>query len=1267
MPDLISTYRIQFNKDFTFKDCSLIVPYLKELGVVTLYASPIFEAVPGSMHGYDVTNPNRINPEIGTLEELRELSALLKAAGMNWVQDIVPNHMGYHVNNPWLMDVLRYGEESKYRSYFDIISKDLAKEPLMAPFEGDPLFEQLSSEQYPFFRLCNYQETNEGINYRRFFTVNSLICINVQYPEVFAAYHKLIKVLLDEGIFQGLRIDHVDGLADPTGYLQRLRALCGAETYIVVEKILEPGEELNLNWPVQGTTGYDYLGLVNQLFTNQKAEKKFDDFYDGLGRKQRPVEQQVILKKRAFLEDFMQGELDNLYQLLLRLAGVQGSEFKAVLSELLVRCPVYRFYSNRYPLQEAEAASLESLFKEIEVETGYKNVVSQLRRFLLYPDMETEAANSMVFFKRLMQFTGPLMAKGVEDTLMYTYNRFIGNNEVGDSPEVFGITVSEFHEQLGRRSKYWPHTMNATATHDTKRGEDARARLGVLTDIRKEWIDEVNAWSEMNREIKAGNAPDANDEYFIYQTLIATCPDDLVAERYEERLLNYIEKALRESKRRSGWEAPDLEYEAHTQDFIRYLLDPEGKFWPKFITFQQRVADLGRQASLSSLLLKHTLPGIPDTYQGTELWDLSMVDPDNRRPVDYALRHRLLQSKVRPEGPAEKLWLLHTLLRFRRDHAPLFADGTYEPLKVRGSQSDHVVAFLRRYRNQSLLVAAAVNTAVSSWEDTYIELPESILGVNKCRNILNDRPLSFEKEIELSSMFDDLKLGMLLFEIPEQRRGAGVLTHISSLPSAYGIGDFGPAASSFLSFLDACGMRYWQVLPMNPLSEEQVYSPYSATSVMAGNTLMISPELLMEEGYLGIEDLKLHQKRIRRKVSYPKANALKNDLLKKAFDQWRLNQGANRDPAFESFCEREDGWLRDYALFVLIRELQGSKPWYEWPEALRDRDGDQLQQVSAAHPDRLQELKWQQYIFFKQWRRLKREAHILGIDIIGDLPFYTALDSSDVWAGRSLFAVAPNGKVKGIAGVPPDYFNAEGQLWGMPVYNWKVMERQGYRWWMERMAKNLELYDLVRLDHFRAFLAYWEVPAGSDTAKNGSWKKGPGVKFFQTLWDKLGKLPLIAEDLGEISEDVYALRDKFGLPGMKVLQFAFGDDGASSIHAPHQFGTHNCVVYTGTHDNNTSRGWYEEETDVAVKKRLEKYTGTKVSRHNVALKLARLALGSSADLAIIPMQDILNKPAKDRMNTPASTAHNWTWRFKTRELQKGTARVFRELIVLFGR
>jgi malto-oligosyltrehalose synthase/4-alpha-glucanotransferase len=1328
MFDPISTYRIQFHAAFTFSDFEKTIPYLNELGIKTIYASPIYEAVPGSMHGYDGVNPNKINPEIGTIEQLRNISKTLKGLGMSWIQDIVPNHMGFHQQNAWLMDVLKNGEGSAYRAYFDIVSTNLEEEPLMVPFLGDDrevLIEKgeleivtIDGENYvkyhdstwplksetdlnlsiadvldqQHYRLCCYKESHQRMNYRRFFTVNSLICLNIQNPKVFADYHQFSKELLDEGIIQGLRIDHIDGLFDPASYLQQLRALCDEETYIVVEKILEPAEVLPSNWPIQGTTGYDFLGLVNQLFTNSKAEKNFDKFYKGLGRFNSPIAIQIQRKKREFLNTYMQGELENLYQQFLRLDDNQSSSqkqgqsndpetYKEVIKEFLVRCPVYRFYTAQDQGSPEESAALQEMFDSMPDDANFQTALKYFKAQLF--------ANNGSFFLRLMQFTGPLMAKGVEDTLMYTFNRFIGNNEVGDSPEVFGITADEFHERIVERQTNWPLAMNASATHDTKRGEDARARLNVLTDLKNGWPKEAAKWKTLNEELKKNAQPDNNDEYFIYQTLLATYPEEESAQTdYLDRLLEYVEKALRESKARSNWEEPDEQYEANCKAFLTELLNKERAFWKVFIAFHTKIAAFGKINSLAALVLKQATPGIPDTYQGTELWDLSMVDPDNRRPVDYECRSGYLEAVTTEVIELPELWrtatsgkiklmFLELLLQLRKQHPEVFAKGEYLPLEVKGKFSSHVIAFARHYKNDWIVFALPINIGAMlegdeqqildiDWDDTALELPKAIPFEYK--DLLREKDGNCTAELQLKKVFKDLPFAILHFNKKEKKRAAGVLVHVSSLPSAYGIGDFGTSSKAFLDYLAAAGQGYWQVLPMNPLTNEQSYSPYSATSVLAGNILFISPDILFSQGLISQSDLNDLQQKAKRHVKYELVEESKKQLLAIAFENFKAStEHLNLQKSFLEFCTKESYWLDDYALYEVLKVANEGRPWSQWIKEHKNRDLKALKIATAQYALELEAIKWQQFTFESQWEQVRDQASRLNIKLIGDLPFYAALDSADVWANPQLFNINAEGEVLGVAGVPPDYFNEEGQLWGMPVYNWEAMKGEHYQWWIRRIAKNIKLYDLIRLDHFRAFAGFWEVPASSETAKNGTWKKGPGSDFFKAMLKEFGNLPIIAEDLGEITADVFALRDEFKLPGMKVMQFAFGEDMADSIHSPHNMSSDNCIAYTGTHDNNTTKGWFDDEADSSTKIRLEQYTDKKINNRNAVETLIRIAYASTAKIVIIPVQDLLNKGSKARMNTPASTENNWTWRLKPEELNKKIQGKLLTFTKLYGR
>ncbi|MBC8033587.1 MAG: malto-oligosyltrehalose synthase, partial [Chitinophagaceae bacterium] len=589
----VSTYRLQFHKDFTFDRLGKIIPYLQELGIVTIYASPILQAAPGSTHGYNGTSPDTINREIGTEDELKSISKTLHEYSMGWIQDIAPNHMAYHKENEWLVDVLLNGKDSPYADFFDIVwDSPLYDGRIMVPFEGSEL-ESLLREKDPaetHYKICHWQETERQINYRRFFTVNDLICLNIHYQNVFEAYHRYVKLLQEEGIFQGFRIDHIDGLYDPSAYLENIRQLAGDDCFIVVEKILGRGEKLPVNWPVQGNTGYDFLSLVNNLFTNNANADAFREFYERLIEDKRSVEDQITEKKANILYHHMQGELENLYRLLknsLLDDEPEDAHLKEAIGELLIHCPVYRFYGNSMPLQKEERAAVSSIFQAITKSKEYlKPAVSLLQRILFNKTENGDEAynrKALHFYRRCMQFSGPLMAKGVEDTLMYTYNSFIGHNEVGDAPDSFGTSVQGFHDAMQERLKIAPFSMNATATHDTKRGEDVRARLNVLTDLKEEWFQAVESWYQLNANLPAQGAPDRNDEYLIYQSLIGHYPmPQQETGDFEERFHQFLTKALREAKRKSNWSEPDEAYEKATRDFVSSLLNKKKPFWKSF-------------------------------------------------------------------------------------------------------------------------------------------------------------------------------------------------------------------------------------------------------------------------------------------------------------------------------------------------------------------------------------------------------------------------------------------------------------------------------------------------------------------------------------------------------------------------------------------------------------------------------------------------------------------------------------------------------------
>jgi malto-oligosyltrehalose synthase/4-alpha-glucanotransferase len=1347
----VSTYRLQFNKSFTLKDLDQIIPYLSALGIRTIYASPLFKAVPGSMHGYDGTNPNEINPEIGTLSEWKAIIGKLKEKSIEWLQDIVPNHMAYHQDNKWLMDVLEKGEQSEYASFFDINWPADPQHQLLAPFLNEPLekaiekgelkiafrngkcwfiyhdqlfplsngsytlirnmdndLEQaihLINEDIPllhqfagrqFYRLCPWNTTNKQINYRRFFTVNGLIGLHMQESKVFNKFHQTIFQLIRESWISGIRIDHIDGLTDPFGYLSELRSKLGNDPYICIEKILQPNELLPMHWPIQGTTGYDFLGTVTNLFTNKKNKEKFISFYQELINDFRSVDELVTEKKEKILYEEMAGELDNLYALFmtlnlmenLKVPSASPSALRETIAAFLIECPVYRYYSEQFPLSKAEALALSEIINLIkQKKRSLSNAATVLKHVFLEPtDDERHHQRALQFYKRCMQLTGPLMAKGVEDTLMYSWNCFIAHNDVGDSPRAFGISIEDFHERMQIRQEQWPLTLNTTSTHDTKRGEDVRARLNVLTDLTDEWFACVKEWQHLNEHHKKNNMPDKNDEYFLYQLLLGAFPMPFENDTgFPERMAMYIPKALCEAKIHSTWSAPGEEYEENTLAFFSNLLEKGTPFWESFERFYNKIADDGIINSLSQLVLKYMCPGIPDLYQGTELWDLSLVDPDNRRPVDFIHRNTRMDEiknatdskqlvntlwENRQDGRI-KLYCINRLLEERSHYTAVFEKGAYIPLKIEGTFEEHALGFIRQYCHSFHLTVVPKHTALIGkeetgkidWKNTQILVPQG--AYSEWENIFTGAKIKAGEILRLRDILNELPFAVLRAKRSENARGAGILLPISALPSAFGIGDLGPEAKRFIGFLSRSCQKYWQILPLNPIDSRNAYSPYSSASGMAGNPLLISPELLVTYELLHQEELLPYYLPPTGSVNYAEAESKKEALLKKSFQHFSTRNFYTLKLEFETFKKKHSYWLTDYAAFCILKEEHNNAPWYEWPAVYRHRQESVLTELEHTRAPAFQYIFWKQFLFHKQWVELKKHANGLGISLLGDIPFYVSYDSADVWANKEIFSLEDD-RMNYIAGVPPDYFSKDGQLWGMPTFRWEVLKKNNYQWWITRLKKNLELVDLLRIDHFRAFAAYWEVPAGESTAANGQWRTGPGEHFFQLLKNEFGSLPFVAEDLGEDMESAYRLREKVKLPGMKVLQFAFGDNMAQAVDIPHNFDS-NCIVYTGTHDNNTTVGWYMHETTAEDRERLAAYTNTAVNEKNVHDVLSRIAYASVAKTVILPLQDILGLDKYARMNTPGTDKENWLWQVKTEQFSNVIEKKLRDWTYFYNR
>ncbi len=813
-----STYRIQLNDQFTFRNLRAILPYLHDLGISTIYASPITTAAKGSSHGYDVTDPLTLNPEIGTEQELQELAALLKEYKMNWLQDIVPNHMAYDTRNPWLYDVLERGRDSRYHSFFDILTDhpvELLGDKLMAPFLGSTLTESLQkgeltlqftptgfviryfdaaypvaihlyrwictvSDGYPeslpatldtleqsltadpetwktqktrvlkeltadpgwtsfvttridFFNkrinllqsllqsqhyiLTHAHLASTHINYRRFFTVNSLICLRMEAPEVFAAWHTTIHRWYRQGWINGLRIDHIDGLAAPKKYLQDLRQSFGDDAYIVAEKILTKEEKLPAQWPIQGTTGYDFLAAASQLLTDADGSRELHAFYAEHIIQLPPYDTIVYEQKLDFLHRYMGGELDNLLDLLTSLpllhAATQDKDrLKKALATWMAAFPTYR----GYPDANGGSPDDAQLFR-----TALTRARDQEPD--LVPELNfLDSLTPTIFFNRLMQFTGPLAAKGIEDTTFYIYNPYIAHCEVGDTPGVAGVNAEDFHRQMQYRQQHQRHSLNATTTHDTKRGEDSRIRLSTLSANPQEWIAAVTRWRQLNSthviEVNGRPAPSPNDQYLIYQALLGGIPEDgIITDEFRTRFSGYLTKALREAKAETNYDDPDTAYEEQCQAFATALLQHDSPFLEDFIPFAYAIIRRSAPYSLAQLLLKLTAPGIPDIYQGAELWETSFVDPDNRRPVDFTLRAHLLRDLKKAEEAgrdalaqflhnhqppgAQKLFTLYRTLDCRNKFPLLFAEGEYIPLPTTGP----LLAYLRRQGREYALIA----------------------------------------------------------------------------------------------------------------------------------------------------------------------------------------------------------------------------------------------------------------------------------------------------------------------------------------------------------------------------------------------------------------------------------------------------------------------------------------------------------------------------------------------------------------------------------
>jgi (1->4)-alpha-D-glucan 1-alpha-D-glucosylmutase len=752
-----ATYRLQLGRRLRLADALDLVPYLDALGITDLYLSPITRARQWSTHGYDVTDPNAIDPALGTEEELDALAHALERRGMGLVLDMVPNHMAASHENPWWMDVLRRGERSAFARVFDI---DWARGRLLLPVLGDRYGAALErgdlqvkdgtlryyDHVFPLvgargalagtpgvprswdrldallgkqpYRLAHWKTASPEINYRRFFDINDLVGVRVEDPWVFERTHALVLRLVSRGTVTGLRADHVDGLRDPQGYLERLRAACGPGIYLLVEKILTGDERLPAEWPVDGTTGYDWLKVANGIFADGKGVRDLEALYKGFTGNGEPFVEIVRRLKRRVLEELFPGELARLVETLHALADhdrqacdLGAAQLREALVLLTASLPVYRTYFRHGAGDAASHAVLERALREARARAVNTDAAA-------FDFLGRAIEGSSDLAARWQQLTGPVMAKGLEDTAFYVYTRLLSLNDIG-ARRSRARSLEDLHAFNRHRRERWPRSLNATSTHDTKRSEDVRARLHVISELAHEWGQLVPRWSRLHhakkRRVHGALVPDPSEEMLLYQTLVGVWPLEGPDEEFLARVRLYLVKALREAKVHTSWTSPDEGYEEALLAFASAILEPS-RARDELERFARRAAFYGALGSLAQVVLKVASPGVPDFYQGTELWSLALVDPDNRRPVDFALRERLLrelrEGLVSPALLLErwrdgrvKLFVTSRALELRRERQALFLEGDYVPLHATGSRRQHVCAFARRLRGEWALAA----------------------------------------------------------------------------------------------------------------------------------------------------------------------------------------------------------------------------------------------------------------------------------------------------------------------------------------------------------------------------------------------------------------------------------------------------------------------------------------------------------------------------------------------------------------------------------
>lgn len=956
-PSLIprSTYRLQFNKNFTFSQATELVSYLADLGISHCYASPYLRARPGSTHGYDIVDHHQLNPEIGTLEDYERFVAALHEHDMEQILDIVPNHMGIMgSDNVWWLDVLENGEASAHAEFFDIDwypLKDELQGKVLVPVLGDQYgtildrgelrltFDKEKGEfsifyfqhrfpvnpkEYPrilgfgievlqqrlradnedllemqslisafnhlpgreetapekraerlrdkeihkrrlsalcarsgditefvddvvkkmngtpgdpasfdalhelikaqAYRLAFWRVAADDINYRRFFDVNDLAALRQENENVFNQTHELVLQLLQDGKIHGLRIDHPDGLYNPQQYFERLQQGGGAPTseevsakhfYVVAEKILTSEERIAETWPIHGTTGYNFSNLVNGLFIDPASERKLDRIYRRFTGEHRDFKDLVYECKKLVMDRSLNSELNVMANHLSRIALADRhtcdftvKSLRDALTEIVACFPVYRTYVTEQHVSASDRAYINEAVECAKAKStaAESSVYDFIRKILLDSDLEgrPEYYQRSVnrFAMRFQQYTSALMAKGLEDTSFYRYNRLISLNEVGGDPVRFGVTPELFHREIEHSAQTWPHAIVATSTHDSKRSEDVRARINVLSEMPLVWHRHVRNWRKLNRDKKTlsgeNEAPSANDEYLLYQTLIGAGPfgaGDNPWETFTRRICDFMRKAIREAKENTNWANPNPSYESAVTSFVKSVLESK-EFRDSFLPFQRRIAYFGMLNSLAQTLIKLTVPGVPDIYQGNELWEFSLVDPDNRREVDYKARHRALQLLKSAAGSSHylaapdlrelvrnmedgriKLYTVWKALGLRNQRPDLFREGAYIPLSVTGKKSKHVLAFARKADDGMFITAVQRLCAElfgakphfpgsgDIWADTRVELPRT--AETRFANIFTGEGIESETcgdvtSVPATRLFADFPVALLI-------------------------------------------------------------------------------------------------------------------------------------------------------------------------------------------------------------------------------------------------------------------------------------------------------------------------------------------------------------------------------------------------------------------------------------------------------------------------------------------------------------------------